>query len=356
MAADSGSTVYPPAPEPPPSVPHESLFHRWRRRLVTIPLVFATTFFFVCALPLLLLLTALCDLVRRRLVFTRGLLFFVTFLCLESLAICGVTLLWLVHLLKRDAQWFERGNRHAQTLWTAGLYRAGERLFSLTTHIEGTRPQARSDAPPLLVFVRHSSTADTVLPVLILAPLGYRVRYVLKRELLLDPCLDIVGQRLRNYFVARGGRETEQDLRGVEQLASDATCQDALVIYPEGTRFTAGKRQRILQRLREHGPADALALAESLQHTLPPLQRGPLRLLEQNRCADLLLIGHAGLEPVGSLAEMLRGELIGQNVRVRLEYIPFASLPTDPIAQRQFLAEKWKAMDEFITQSRRKSK
>lgn len=220
MAADSGSPASSQSPDAPQSVPNESLTHRWSRRFVTIPLVFFSTLLIVCALPLLLVVTLIGDLLRWRLVFTRGLLFFVTVLCLESLALCGVTLLWLMNLFLRDAKWFEQGNRLAQTLWTAGLYRAGERLFSMTTHIEGTRTPNHSDAPPLLVFVRHSSTADTVLPVLILAPLGYRVRYVLKRELLLDPCLDIVGQRLRNYFVARGGKETEQDLRGVEQLAT----------------------------------------------------------------------------------------------------------------------------------------
>jgi hypothetical protein len=75
--------------------------------------------------------------------------------------------------------------------------------------------------------------------------------------------------------------------------------------------------------------------------------------LEQNRGADLLLIGHSGLEPAGSLTEMLQGQLIGQKVRVRLEHIPFASLPIDPLAQRQFLADKWKAIDAFIAESRR---
>ena len=30
-----------------------------------------------------------------------------------------------------------------------------------------------------------------------------RLRYVLKRELLWDPCLDIVGQRVPNIFVDR---------------------------------------------------------------------------------------------------------------------------------------------------------
>jgi 1-acyl-sn-glycerol-3-phosphate acyltransferase len=277
-------------PASPAATSHEGFWRRLRRRLLTVPLVFAVTILFVTTLPLLLLVAALIDLLRGRLVLCRGLLFFVTFLLLESVAIGGVTLLWFVHLILRDEAFFVRANRAAQTWWSTALYRSGEYFFSLRTHIEGSLPPPDPDTrevPPLLVFVRHSSTADTVLPVVLLATRGYRLRYVLKRELLLDPCLDIVGQRLRNYFVARGGKETDQDLHGIDALAADLGSGDALVIYPEGTRFTAAKRARILTRLREQGPADTLALADSLTQTLPPLQRGPLRLLgTESRCGS----------------------------------------------------------------------
>lgn len=342
---------------------HEGFWRRLRRRLLTVPLVFAVTILFVAALPLLLLVAALIDLLRGplrgRLVLCRGLLFFATFLLLESAAIAGVTLLWFVHLILRDEAFFVRANRAAQTWWSTTLYRSGEYFFSLRTHIEGSLPPPDPEAlkvPPLLVFVRHASTADTVLPVVLLATRGYRLRYVLKRELLLDPCLDIVGQRLRNYFVARGGKETEQDLLGVDALAADLGSGDALVIYPEGTRFTAAKRARILTRLREQGPADTLALADSLTQTLPPLQRGPLRLLERNRTADLLLIGHVGLDAAGSLDELLQGELVNQDVRIHIERILFAELPQDPLAQRQFLADKWRQIDAFIAHHKARPK
>lgn len=342
---------------------HEGFWRRLRRRLLTVPLVFAVTILFVAALPLLLLVAALIDLLRGplrgRLVLCRGLLFFATFLLLESAAIAGVTLLWFVHLILRDEAFFVRANRAAQTWWSTTLYRSGEYFFSLRTHIEGSLPPPDPEAlkvPPLLVFVRHASTADTVLPVVLLATRGYRLRYVLKRELLLDPCLDIVGQRLRNYFVARGGKETEQDLLGVDALAADLGSGDALVIYPEGTRFTAAKRARILTRLREQGPADTLALADSLTQTLPPLQRGPLRLLERNRTADLLLIGHVGLDAAGSLGELLQGELVNQDVRIHIERIPFAELPQDPLAQRQLLADKWRQIDAFIAHHKARPK
>lgn len=329
----------------------ESLLRRFRRRLVTVPLVFAFTLLSIALLPVLLLVTGCLDLLRWRLVLTRGLLFFVGFLLFESVAICGITLLGVIHIVYRHRDWFERANRTAQTLFTTGLYRLGERLFSLRTQTEGTLPPP--DSPPLIVFIRHCSTADTVLPVLLLAPLGYRVRYVLKRELLLDPCLDIVGLRLRNYFVARGGKETEEDLRGVLDLAADLSHRDALVIYPEGTRFSPSKRRRILERLRQHEPADSYALAESLTNTLPPLLRGPLTLLRQNPGADLLLIGHVGLDAAGSLAELLRGDLFGQTVRIHTEHIPFAKLPTDPEEQRALLATKWRDIDAFVSRFRK---
>lgn len=345
MRTASGSPPHTPRPTAPSN---ESQLRRLRRRLVTIPLVFVATLLSVALLPLLLVFLGLVDLLRRRLVFTRGLLFLVGFLLFESVAICGITLLWVIQLFYRNRDWFERANRTAQTLFTTGLYRMGEHLFSLRTHSEGTLPPTGPNAPPLLVFIRHCSTADTVLPVLLLAPLGYRLRYVLKRELLLDPCLDIVGLRLRNYFVARGGKETEEDLRGVLDLAADLSQRDALVIYPEGTRFSPTKRARILERLQKHGPPDSYALAASLTHTLPPLQRGPLELLRTNPSADLLLIGHVGLDAAGSLAELLRGDLFGQTVRIITEHIPFAQLPTDPVEQRAFLAAKWREIDAFV--------
>lgn len=332
----------------------EGFFRRWSRRFLTISSVFLLTSCLLASLPLLLVLTLICDAVRprrARIALTRGLLFFVSLLLVESLSIIGVFLLWAWNLVGRDSRRFERSNRQAQTLWSSLLYRVGERLFGLHTHVEGQVPPIHPEdakVGPLLIFVRHSSTADTVLPVLLLAQRGYRLRYVLKRELLYGPCLDIVGQRLRNHFVARGGKETDQDLRGILDLASDMTSGDALVIYPEGTRFTPQKRTRILDKLRAQGPSDVLTLAESLAHTLPPLQRGPLELLAANQGADLVLMSHAGLEAAGSLTELLAGDLIDRSVFVRFEHIPFAQIPTDPTLQRELLAKKWRQLDDWI--------
>ena len=52
-------------------------------------------------------------------------------------------------------------------------------------------------------------------------PHGVRLRYVLKRELLWDPCLDIVGHRLPNAFVRRGSRDTAGDVAAVRGLMAE---------------------------------------------------------------------------------------------------------------------------------------
>jgi hypothetical protein len=64
--------------------------------------------------------------------------------------------------------------------------------------------EGKQDPYPVIVFLRYASVADTLLPAVFLAnPNGLKLRYVLKHELLLDPCLDIVGNRLPNSFVQR---------------------------------------------------------------------------------------------------------------------------------------------------------
>jgi hypothetical protein len=123
---------------------------------------------------------------------------------------------------------------------------------------------------------------------------------------------------------------------------------EALAIYPEGTRFTPAKRTRVLAKLRERGPSLALELAEQLQHTLSPLQKGPLALLAQNRGADLLVIGHTGLEVTGSLPALFRGGLIGKQVHIFIRHIPFAQLPNTAEGQAELLAQLWLEVDRFV--------
>ena len=57
---------------------------------------------------------------------------------------------------------------------------------------------------PAVMLCRHASLADSLVSAWVVTSLaGMHPRYVLKRELLVDPCLDIVGNRLPNHFLDR---------------------------------------------------------------------------------------------------------------------------------------------------------
>lgn len=322
----------------------ESIVARWRRRAVTVPVLLLLWGLGTAALTLLPLV-ALGDVVaRRRFGRSRTLIFFAAFLWCELLGLAAATAIWL--LVWRSPARYLAANAWLQARWGHTLFAAARWLYAVRVRVEGEVP--RPGSAPLLVFVRHVSTGDTVLPIELLAfPLGWRVRYVLKRELLLDPCLDIVGHRLPNQFVRRQSDKTDEQVARVVSLLDGMGSGDALVIYPEGTRYSAKKREQALARLRDKGPSPALTLAEELGHTLSPLRAGPLALLERNRGADLLVLAHRGLEGFASLASLTSGALVGGELRVKLLYTCFADLPRDAAGQRRRLAELWREVDRF---------
>jgi 1-acyl-sn-glycerol-3-phosphate acyltransferase len=86
----------------------------------------------------------------------------------------------------------------------------------------------------VIVLMRHASLADSLLPAVLLGTRGLRLRYVLKRELLWDPCLDVVGQRLPNAFIRRGSGESDAEIDAIRALGRDLGDDEGVLIYPEG--------------------------------------------------------------------------------------------------------------------------
>lgn len=326
----------------------ESLVTRWGRRAITIPTTFVLTIGFTVLVPAFIPLVVVIDLLlRRRFGLTRTALFFLSFLWCETLGIWAAVGLWIAFLGRTSSSStaFVRANSRFQAIWVQTIFSSARALFGMRLSVEGSAPPPGNR--PLLVFVRHASTVDTGLPIVFLSyPLRYQLRYVLKRELLFDPCVDIVGQRIPNRFVRRGDR-TVDEVERVLGLYEDLTPNDAIIIFPEGTRFSPRKRDELLTQLRKRGPSGALELAESLRHTLSPLRKGALALLENNPGCDLVLIAHRGLERATSFAAFTRGTLVGSNLDVRISHIPFASLPEDPAAQEALLAKLWRDVDDF---------
>ena len=123
-----------------------------------------------------------------------------------------------------------------------------------------------------------------------------------------------------------------------------------MLIYPEGTRFTEAKRARVLDRLRENGPAELARRAERLQRVLPPRPGGPLALIDRAPGADVVFCAHAGFEGAGSFGSLWRGSVVGQIVRVRFWRVPASEIPSDPEARLDWLFDQWEAIDTWLAE------
>ncbi|MEE2776377.1 MAG: 1-acyl-sn-glycerol-3-phosphate acyltransferase [Acidobacteriota bacterium] len=316
---------------------------RWLRRAVTVPGYILVWLLFAVLLLPLMAVTALVDLALRaplpRARFV-ACLFWVT--TCDMVGLGGALVNWLTGLVAPERA--TRANRALQVWWAKTLFAGGRLTLSMKLELDGDPPSERGH---VLVLARHCSLADTILPIALLPYFDWR--YVLKRELLLHPCLDIVGQRLPTAFVRRGlGQNNTAEIARVARLGPDLGHNEAVGIFPEGTRFTPERRAHLLERLVASGDAQRRAEAEALTHTLPPRPGGVMALLDTAPRADVLILSHSGLENAARLADVWRGRLVGRTLRVKIERFSRDSLPDTPEERRAWLAQRWQEVDRWI--------
>ncbi|APR81721.1 phospholipid/glycerol acyltransferase [Minicystis rosea] len=321
---------------------------RWPRRLLTIPGVILALALVSAALPALVVLAFVVDLLRsagrRTLASVRLVLFFEAFLLAEVFGLALLALTGLVTLgspaRRAEITW------PVQRLYTALLMAATRALFSLRFEIEGD--DLAAERGPMIVFIRHASIIDTLIPSAFIANRHeVRLRYVLKRELLVDPCLDVAGHWIPNYFAARDGADSPREIESVRALKSGLGQDDGVLIYPEGTRFTAAKRRKIIERLLRSDPA-AAARAEGLKHLLPLRHGGALALLDAAPSCDALFVGHSGLEGFASIADIWAGALVGRTVHIKIWRERAAAIPDTEEARIAWLEARWQRLDDWI--------
>ena len=211
----------------------------------------------------------------------------------------------------------------------------GKRLFKLRIEVTG---EDAIEGNCALVLCRHTSMADTVLPLLFFGQARAEgLRYVLKQELRLLPCLDIGGHRLPNVFVDRSGSDSAKAIKDVTELMQQAPADQSVLIYPEGTRFTRKKHQQLAAKHPN--------LKDQLERwpDLLPLRLGGVRgMLDANPGKDLVFLAHAGFEGSADIHDLLSGGWLNQHVRIHFWRIPFAQLPKDD--PTEYLFAQWDIM------------
>lgn len=321
---------------------HRAVGERLRRRAVTLPALLAATILLTLSIPLWAPVALAVDAVRGRFRFP-----------VARLLAFGVCWTWieLAGVARAGATFAVGRARHAPTQyalmkWWAGvLMSALQSTVGFRPRVEGVEALAGGNA---IVLARHASLADSLLSAwAIRCEADIWPRYVLKRELLSDPCLDIVGLRVPNHFLDREAEDGSAELDALRDLAAGVTAGEVAVIFPEGTRASDRKRARALEKIAERDPGRAQRLG-ALRRLLPPRPAGTTALVDGAPAADVVLAWHTGfdgLDTFGGILDRLAAPL--PPVRIVFRRVPRDEVPTGA-AFAPWLDEQWLRMDAEV--------
>lgn len=315
---------------------------KWVRRPLTTLGIGLAAILLLVLLPLWVVIGVCVDASRARWRFPllRLMCFAFCWAWLETIGLCRAGLLFLVG----------RGNNiHSfyslQAWWCRSVVKSLTMFMGVRFDIEGLNTVERG---PLIALSRHVSLADAVMSSWIMGSLlNLNPRYVLKKELTLDPCLDIIGHRLPNYFVDRYSPNIASELVGIERMAKDLGENDVAVIFPEGSRSNPVKRARALEGLSLRSPARANRL-KGLQHLSPPKPAGVSALLNAVPHAHVITMWHSGFDGMDTFKGIIRN--VGARavrVHVAITQHERSTIPTGD-SFVAWLDEQWTKMDEAV--------
>lgn len=315
-----------------------------RRRLVTVPGLFVIGVVLVALAPLWLPGTAAVDVLRRRFRFptVRLLSFAVAWSWIEISGVVVTFVLWVSGRGHRAESYYA-----LQRWWARKLMRALDVVCGIrivVDNVDALRPG------PVLIFARHASLADSLVSAFVIAEMAHmKPRYVLKRELLVDPCLDIVGQRVPNHFLDRSAPDAGPELEALERLVADLDSDSVGIIFPEGTRSNPAKRERALEKISSADPERGRRLS-SLRHLLPPRPSGAAAMARGNPDADIVIAWHVGFEGLdtfgGIYAALARRMVPVRFVFRRFERSRVPSVETGSNGSfTKWLDERWLEID-----------
>jgi len=324
---------------------HRSATAKWRRRGVSIPGLFAFAVAITLTVPIWVPLALLADVVRGRLR-----------LPIVRLGSFGVCWAWLetAGVLRAFGLWatgragIAEPHYALMRWWANSLMRALAATTGIRPRVENLEALRGGNA---IVLSRHASLGDSLLSAWAIRGVAdVEPRYVLKKELLFDPCLDVVGLRIPNHFLDREATDGSAELDALRELASGIRAGVVGVIFAEGTRANDRKRARALEKIAERDPERARRLT-ALRRLLPPRPAGSRALVEGAPHADVVFAWHTGfdgLDTLGGIIRKLAHPL--PPVRFVVHRVPRCEVPTGDEFER-WLDDRWLAMDVEVDEA-----
>jgi 1-acyl-sn-glycerol-3-phosphate acyltransferase len=333
------------------------------RRAITIPALLVFTAIGAAVLTVVVVVTGPVSLLLRgRWRAVRLGCFLLTYLVLEIAALACALAVWVRHLAapRTDAGSYCDVNFRLIEGFLRRLYAAARRLFGLRVEVAASAQVIRETAPatgrgglpappgPAIVLSRHAGPGDAFLLVYaLLAYAGRRPFVVLKDTLAFDPWIDVLLGRVPHRFIRPDGAN-DGAAQAIADLAAQLSERDALVIFPEGGNFTAGRRRGAIRRLWRRGQRRRARQAARLGHVLPPRPAGARCAMDAAPDADLIVVAHTGLDHLDSAAAVWRGIPLERPLRVTWWRVPAAQVPTGQDARTDWLYDQWAKVDAWI--------
>ena len=321
-----------------------------KRRLISMPGLILGAVILTVAIPVWLPLVLVIDACRLRWRFplARLLSFAVCWAWLETVGVVCSAFYWLTAQSKNLTKHYALQRWWADRLLAALKATCG---FSVEVEeIEALQPG------PILMFARHASLADSLVSAYVVTTLAQmKPRYVLKRELLADPCLDVVGQRLPNHFLDRNATDSTPELQALEALVTDIDVSTVGIIFPEGTRANEKKRKRAIEKIAliDSSRADRL---HDMKHLLPPRPAGAAAMLRGCPSADVVFAWHVGFEGLDTFGGILRAISSRMPpIRFHLRRVERTGIPSNSITDTdeltKWLDSEWMRMDREVDEA-----
>jgi 1-acyl-sn-glycerol-3-phosphate acyltransferase len=321
-----------------------------KRRLISMPGLFLGAVILTVAIPVWLPLVLVIDACRLKWRFplARLLSFAVCWVWLETSGVICSALLWITGQSKNLPKHYA-----LQRWWADQLLRALKATCGFSVEVENIDALQPG---PVLLFARHASLADSLVSAYVVTTLAQmNPRYVLKRELLADPCLDVVGQRLPNHFLDRQANDSTPELLALEELVTGIDESTVGIIFPEGTRANKKKRDRALEKIAVVDAERAQRL-QGMKHLLPPRPAGAAAMLRGCPSADVVFAWHVGFEGLDTFGGILRGISSRMPpIRFHLRRVERLAVPltsqVDTNEMTKWLDSEWMRMDHEVDEA-----
>ena len=314
------------------------------RRFISISGLILGAVVLTVLLPAWLPLVIIIDSFRLKWRFplARLLLFAVCWAWLETAGVICSALLWIGGQSKNLSRHYA-----LQRWWADRLLRALKATCGFSVEVENIDSLKPG---PVILLARHASLADSLVSAYVVTTLAHmNPRFVLKRELLADPCLDVVGQRLPNHFLDRQATDSTPELEALQSLVTNIDASTVGIIFPEGTRANNKKRTRALEKIATNDQDRADRLSD-MRHLLPPRPAGAAAMLRGCTSADVVVawhVGFEGLDTFGGILKAISSDM--PPIRFHLRRVSRGEIPDASISNGEgftrWLDDEWMRMD-----------